>query len=224
MGIVAVICALIGMQSFGGVYNEEAGFHLRHAQAVSARMMTSRSSRTTILTISSPRSAPYSSLLVNGRCDEPRQQPWTNRMRILYRGCDVGKFLIVNLFIGILLNAFSDDARNVTSSAKPGRSLADRRWAQPVGKPKERRRSRQSEWRAWEVVEEAGPHGPSWPADYSLLCFSPANPLRIACTALVESTTFERFIILMIIASCVCLGLDFTPSSRVDPSERLTYP
>ena len=46
MGIVAVICALIGMQSFGGVYNEEAGFSSAPCPGGVCRMMTSRSSRT----------------------------------------------------------------------------------------------------------------------------------------------------------------------------------
>ena len=53
-----------------------------------------------------------------------------------------------------------------------------------------------------------------WPRDYSLLCFSPTNPVRRWCVRAIKQPWWDPVVITAILASSFCLVLD---SPRLDP-------
>merc|ERR1719353_2010798 len=52
------------------------------------------------------------------------------------------------------------------------------------------------------------PETAKWPRDYSLLLFSPDNPVRKACATLVKSKPFDNFILFLIIISSLAMAVD----------------
>ena len=103
----------------------------------------------------------------------------------------IGFFIVMNLFIAILLEAFveeeeeeeegeGEEAAEEEAPASPSMSLDD------LNKPKE-----------LEPLEGT-----------SLFCLPPDSGIRKACQALAESSAFDSFIIFLIIASSICLALD----------------
>lgn len=58
------------------------------------------------------------------------------------------------------------------------------------------------------------------PLYYSLYCFAPRNPLRLACKRLVSHSSFDLIIMVAICLSSVCLAFD---SPRLDPDSNLAF-
>lgn len=176
----------------------------------------------------------------------------------------IGRYLIMNLFIGILLHAFSEEdeeeeatARsesegNVTCRAASAglgsgtRGLSTPQLcattpskspvcASPMGpaaspdvavsrsaKPNTAQKpSDGSNLVAAKDGLAAGSSGdeivgsaitrdaePRWPRDYSMLIFSPRNPVRLLCRYLISLDVFDPLVIFIILASSVCMALD----------------
>ena len=113
----------------------------------------------------------------------------------------IGRYLIMNLLVAILLNAFADDSDVAPES------------------PEERRRSIARK----DADEKSPPPTPAevrWPRDYSLFCFSPVGATRRYTNWLISQPEFEQVIIWAIVASSICLALD---SPRLDPASSLAW-
>ena len=108
----------------------------------------------------------------------------------------VGFFIILNMFISILLEAFveeRDEEAGLEDDTPPSGSSLD------------------------ETLPQLNPR---WHRDYSLFCFSPAHPFRRLVVTVVESEAFDRVMIVFIIASSLCLALDVP---RLDPTSELAW-
>jgi hypothetical protein len=127
----------------------------------------------------------------------------------------LGRYLIVNLFIGILLKSFStyedegDAAAPAATNYEP-LTMAEAPMAADAGASAEV---------AAEKEADADAEAPlRWPADYACCLFGPSHPLRRSCAGIVGHAHFEPLVMAMIITSCVCLGLD---SPRLPPDSTL---
>ena len=108
----------------------------------------------------------------------------------------VGLFLLLNIFITILLEAFADDDEEDGDKGS-------------------------AEAKADGNGTEAPPEGSAdecCASDRSLCVFAPAGSTRRFCQRTIANRFFDKFIILLIVASSVCLALD---SPRVDSDSGL---
>ena len=107
-------------------------------------------------------------------------------------GLIIGFFIVMNLFIAILLEAFvEEEEEEEEPEEEGGEEAAEERPASPsLGVVP-------STEAALEPLEGT-----------SLFCLPPESGLRLACQKLAESAAFDQFIIVLIIASSICLALD----------------
>ena len=149
-----------------------------------------------------------------------------------------GRYLIINLLVAIVLNAFADDSEDEEVSLEDelhGAITKANDSPGPTRRASIRRASSRSRDNSPERAEngttvviaselEAGLEGedgrrePEWPRDYSLCCFSPLSPFRRGSLTLVQLPAFDTFVSFAIIISSICLALD-TP--RLDPESSL---
>ena len=106
----------------------------------------------------------------------------------------VGLFLLLNIFITVLLEAFADDEEE---------EEADDAAAMKA----------EAKARARAKAKATGCCG-----DRALCLFAPTSPTRRLCHRIIGSKHFDRFIIVIIVVSSICLVLD---SPRVDSASRL---
>ena len=105
----------------------------------------------------------------------------------------IGFFIIMNLFIAILLEAFADEEEEPEAEE---------------GKEEEGAEPQSTATPASVDLEEDGT-APTVPLEGdSLCCLGPENGFRKFCQWLAEHPTFDQFIILLIILSSICLALD----------------
>ena len=147
----------------------------------------------------------------------------------------VGFFIILNLFIAILLEAFAssgdddeEEAPMAPDGAPPSYAPSGAPAMGPAGAPAGSMRRRRSSRRGSRGfgAPSAAPSdapAPSAPEDgelqgVSLGIFSPENGFRKLCRDVAEAGWFDTFIILLIIASSICLMLDVP---RLDPESDL---
>ena len=148
----------------------------------------------------------------------------------------IGRYLVFNLFLGMLLDAFAvgsdDDSKSEGSSMSPlmlrrsstRGNLSPLRRSPTMAQGSFRRSSPTFTAPAMVGMDDELPQlaDPSlewrWPHDYSLAIFSPSNPIRRSCVALMSLPSFDALVMVFIVASCVCLGLD---SPRLDPAAPL---
>ena len=119
----------------------------------------------------------------------------------------IGFFVIMNLFIAILLEAFAGDDDEGDDAGKEG--------GDGGVTPREDRAVKAGD------DEEGGAEGGGNDGELegmSLGCLAPENGLRRFCLWLSAHSAFDSFIILLIIASSVCLALDVP---RLDPGSEL---
>ena len=131
----------------------------------------------------------------------------------------VGKYLLINLLVAIILTEFAegDAARSdaiPSSDLQTARDMDSARSVSPMTSRSEEglassRGGNAPRPPAWMGIEE-----PVWPRDYSLCLFGPHNATRRAFQQLTAHKAFSQAILIVIIASSLCLALD-TP--RVDP-------
>ena len=107
----------------------------------------------------------------------------------------VGLFLLLNIFITVLLEAFADDDEEEEEEADDAAAMK----AEAKAEAKARARTK---------AKATGCCG-----DRALCLFAPTSPTRRLCHRLIGSKHFDRFIIVIIVVSSICLVLD---SPRVD--------
>ena len=110
----------------------------------------------------------------------------------------VGLFLLLNIFITVLLEAFADDDEE--EEADDAAAMK----AEAKAEAKARARAK---------AKATGCCG-----DRALCLFAPTSPTRRLCHRLIGSKHFDRFIIVIIVVSSICLVLD---SPRVDPASQM---
>ena len=244
MVICMVIFALLGMQIFGGIYVPANGFSQEACPAglcadpeleelphynfdyFGGAMMTSF-------------------ILMTGEWADamgPAAEVVGTRV-ILYFvvAVLVGRYLVMNLFIGILLNAFGDDDEEEESAPPPAAapsaagslagSVADDDSVMGDGADAPAPAPAPAEWRSGRMkaaladveAHASASHGreadPPWPEDHSLFLFPPSSLTRRLCRWLVTRPLFDPCVILMIIGSSVTLALD---NPRNDPTTELS--
>ena len=112
----------------------------------------------------------------------------------------VGLFLLLNIFITVLLEAFADDDDDEEEEE------ADDAAMQAEAKAEAKARARAK-------AKATGCCG-----DRALCIFAPTSPTRRLCHRIIGSKHFDRFIIVIIVVSSICLVLD---SPRVDPASQM---
>ena len=110
----------------------------------------------------------------------------------------VGLFLLLNIFITVLLEAFADDDEE--EEADDAAAMK----AEAKAEAKARARAK---------AKATGCCG-----DRALCIFAPTSPTRRLCHRIIGSKHFDRFIIVIIVVSSICLVLD---SPRVDPASQM---
>ena len=110
----------------------------------------------------------------------------------------VGLFLLLNIFITVLLEAFADDDEE--EEADDAAAMK----AEAKAEAKARARAK---------AKATGCCG-----DRALCLFAPTSPTRRLCHRIIGSKHFDRFIIVIIVVSSICLVLD---SPRVDPASQM---
>ena len=111
----------------------------------------------------------------------------------------VGLFLLLNIFITVLLEAFADDDEEEEEEADDAAMQAEAK--------------AEAKARARAKAKATGCCG-----DRALCLFAPTSPTRRLCHRIIGSKHFDRFIIVIIVVSSICLVLD---SPRVDSASRL---
>jgi hypothetical protein len=114
----------------------------------------------------------------------------------------IGFFIILNLFVAILLEAFAEDEEEEEEAEE---AEPDEAPPSPSSMPSS----------AEEIAAEKEPLEGD-----SLMCLSPDNGFRIMCRDIAEAAWFDQFIILLIVASSICLALDVP---RLDHGSELAY-
>ena len=110
----------------------------------------------------------------------------------------VGLFLLLNIFITVLLEAFADD--DDEEEADDAAAMK----AEAKAEAKARARAK---------AKATGCCG-----DRALCLFAPTSPTRRLCHRIIGSKHFDRFIIVIIVVSSICLVLD---SPRVDTASQM---
>ena len=113
----------------------------------------------------------------------------------------VGLFLLLNIFITVLLEAFADDD-DEEEEAEADDAAAMKAEAKAEAKARARTKAKAT-----------GCCG-----DRALCLFAPTSPTRRLCHRIIGSKHFDRFIIVIIVVSSICLVLD---SPRVDPASQM---
>ena len=113
----------------------------------------------------------------------------------------VGLFLLLNIFITVLLEAFADDD-DEEEEAEADDAAAMQAEAKAEAKARARAKAKAT-----------GCCG-----DRALCLFAPTSPTRRLCHRIIGSKHFDRFIIVIIVVSSICLVLD---SPRVDPASQM---
>ena len=111
----------------------------------------------------------------------------------------VGLFLLLNIFITVLLEAFADDD---DEEEEEDDAAAMKAAAKAEAKARARAKAKAT-----------GCCG-----DRALCLFAPTSPTRRLCHRIIGSKHFDRFIIVIIVVSSICLVLD---SPRVDPASQM---
>ena len=119
----------------------------------------------------------------------------------------IGSYLIMNLFVAILLNAFADDSDDTASMA---------------GSQSSGGASRRSSTRSLSQEDFLSEFDSSlpWPQNYSLLCFPPSSKFRQLCHRIAANKVWDGIIIVLIVVSSICLAID---SPRLDPDSDVAY-
>ena len=212
MMLCQIIFALLGMQIFGGLYNPESGFSSApcpggvcpnedleelpyyHFDYFGPAMQT-----VFIL---------MSGEWMDAMSPATEVMGWT-AMIYFISAVLIGRYFVMNLFVGVLLNAFAEEeeeeADNATAQVAANTSSSE------VGSDRAASTQRSE-------LHELGGDQAQWPDQYSLFIFGPQNLLRQMCNTIVQNQMFDQFILLVILASTICLGLD---SPRNDPTSDL---
>eukprot|EP00327_Prymnesium_parvum_P044618 CAMPEP_0205857742 /NCGR_PEP_ID=MMETSP1083-20121108/3824_1 /ASSEMBLY_ACC=CAM_ASM_000430 /TAXON_ID=97485 /ORGANISM="Prymnesium parvum, Strain Texoma1" /LENGTH=1580 /DNA_ID=CAMNT_0053219251 /DNA_START=327 /DNA_END=5070 /DNA_ORIENTATION=+ len=192
MTLVTFIFALLGMQLFGGTFDPIEQNVRTHFDYIGPAMIT------VFLVMTGGWVDAYET------CAEASGVATATAFFVA--AVVIGTYIITNLFIAILLEAFSDDDHD---------DEKEHVQVEKVDHDSAIATSPEQTYRPW--AEEGGKV--TWPRDYVYLCLSPHNPIRRLCRATVSSNVFNNFIIVIILASSAALALD---SPRLAPNSELS--
>ena len=214
MFLVAVIFSLLGMQIFGGQYNPDTGYSkercgngwgdcpdpsLKPLPKYNFDYFGPSLSAVFILMTGEWIDAMEPAISVLGG--------WS----VVYFVTVVliGRYLLINLLVAILLDAFGDD-----SDRDRDKDASDT--------PPSTNRSGLNSNRSDDAPNEfmLAPSEVKWPRDYSLMLFHPNSAVRNFTRRLIARPEFDQIIILAIVFSSICLALD---SPRLDPTSDLAF-
>ena len=216
MGLVLFMFALLGMQLFGGAFDEEHGYGPDGAELPRYHFDYFGPAMLTCLIImtGSWYDATVSAMGVGG--------PSAALFVVLV--VMVGCYLILNLFIAIVLHTFASSTEDddEDSFLRRGRtssrsSAGGSRSNSPEGRRNGRSPSSRVSFK-WEGVPWAASVDNSPVTDVSLGLFGPQSRVRRLATALAFHPRFDGFIIAVIAVSSICLAID---SPRLDPASTL---
>ena len=231
------IFALLGMQLFGGIWSESNGYSLTSCPPVNQ--------------------SPSSHRCANGLYEKPRFHfdyagpamitvfiiltgEWVDEMApitsavgpsasIFFIGVVMlGKFLLLNLLIAVILHEFSGEKdtdlqrADRTSSAANSARLSTR-----SGSPasiSDHGGDEVSSGRSSRIGVRWNPQKsgaiPVWPDDHTLFLFGPQSETRRMCSELIQQPWFDQAVLFVIASSSLCLAFD-TP--RLDQSTSLAW-
>ena len=207
--IVTFMFALLGMQLFGGIFNPETGYSLDFCMHDCADGLLPKPRYH--FDSFAPAWVTIFILLTGEWVDAftPAAAQLGPVVAAFYIGVVVvGKYLVLNLLIAVLVAEFAGDEDGMEDprdNQPPAGSLESN--GDGIGPDKQ----------LLEVTDN-GQVYPAWPSDYSLCIFSPVNPLRRLCRYLVSGMLFDGFITSLVIVSTACLALD---SPRLDAESQL---
>ena len=128
----------------------------------------------------------------------------------------VGNFIILNLFIAVLLNAFQEEEEEPEDTPEDHADNEMAGAAEGGGKHNVEDGQQQGTRSGKEDVIHERP----WPHDHTLYCFGPRSSVRRACQQLVVNAQFDQVIVIAIVVSSICLAHDVP---RLDPSSGLAH-
>ena len=208
-----VVAALIGMQVFGGVYDEAAGFSLAPCPATCANASLEPKPRLhfdyfvpSMLTVFTLVTGEWFDAMVDSAAAVGVSSSLYYVLVVLF-----GRYLIMNLLIAVVLHAFStdDDDDDATSQKRLLDQVAK---PTPLLQTRTRRHIR---------MPLSSDEPLQWPQDYSLCLFPRGGAIRTACCILVEAPLFSRLFHLFVLGSCVALAAESPRQKQLDPTTSL---
>jgi hypothetical protein len=144
----------------------------------------------------------------------------------------LGKFLLLNLLIAVILNEFAEESSSPPSTIAWSDTSRDRFTSRARNPSITSRDAAEGDHASHDA--DASDHNrkalldsnatadadPPWPEEHSLYYFGPRHPLRCFCRDLIAKPQFDQVIIAAIIVSSICLALD---SPRLDPESDLAH-
>ena len=144
----------------------------------------------------------------------------------------LGKFLLLNLLIAVILNEFAEESSSPPSTIARSDTSRDRFTSRARNPSITSRDAAEGDHASHDA--DARDHNrkalldsnatadadPPWPEEHSLYYFGPRHPLRCFCRDLIAKPQFDQVIIAAIIVSSICLALD---SPRLDPESDLAH-
>ena len=109
----------------------------------------------------------------------------------------IGHFVVVNLFVAVLVNAFVNDERErwELNRARPDAALTHDN-----------------------ALDDEENDGAQELEDVTCGCLGTSSPLRVACHVILAHELWTGLVVLLVLASCVCLAFD---DPRLDPTSPL---
>jgi hypothetical protein len=127
----------------------------------------------------------------------------------------VGRFLIINLLIAVVLNAFSADHVEEPLETVAQEAIQHQRDECDQSDANNHERSQRLQQQRRRAAKS-----PVWPRDFSFGIFVEGSFLRTACRELAAHAAFELIVTLIVTASCIALALD-TPRLQQTPDAPL---
>ena len=190
MFLVMVIFSLLGMQLFGGCFNPSTGYWTEIEQYQNNSLLIAQPRfhfdyfMPSMLTVFNLMTGSFYSPMT----DHMQAAGWGVSSGFFISAVLVGNYLVMNLFVAILLNAFADDSDDTASMA----STTRRSTARSTNRD--------------DYLSEFAPA--PWPQNYALLMFSPQSAFRRLCHRISRNTVWDTLIILLIVVSSICLAID----------------
>ena len=203
-----VVASLIGMQIFGGAFRPETGYSLAPCPAGECADASLQPKPRLHFDFFWPAMLTVFTLLTGEWADAMRAgvAVFGPSASLFYvASLLVGRFVIMNLLIAVVLNAFSLDIEEQQEQLELEIEVQEAR------KDDDRRSFKRRQSRGLSMT---------WPRDYSFGLFVQDGYVRTACQDIVAHGMFDVVVTLVVIASCIALALD-TPRLHLTPEAPL---